>query len=603
MDQRTKIIAGLFAAVLGYVAIANVVYPQWIAPLLHIDERIAEKRAEHLKLKSFEADVAEAKGEYRHMVGRIGAFDVGKAETDVRARLNDLVERYQLEDVNVTPSRASEDRKTGVTRMQITLNATGKLAAAVQMFKEAAEFPHLLRVGSATIYPASSPGRQGPPKFNLRIPMELLVLPQHRLVGRINPEEMKQPERFVRHEDRDYSVIWTRKPFTEPIPLTAQAGKDINVKVGQKPTLVGSASGGEPPYTYQWAPSDRLENPTADKTGVDASSGWNQVYTLTVTDGAGETATSTLRVAINEPVKPPEPAIVDTTSLKPQPVDTRWPHRKQLHVTMALMHKEGDRHVGELMLSNNQSHKSEFYTIGDEFDGGKLAYVHPLGGVVHRSDEYFLVPIGAYLDQDLPAVGASREEHGALLNIVERLKEAAEAAKQAAAAAGQQAALAQEPTAQMPSDARGQSAVPAPSPMITPDQAGPPPPPGPEVAGPTESSAASPSPNPSGAQPTPSATQPDVVPAPKPPPPGGGGSNSPRRPPAVKSPNNAGGARPRAGEARLPLKPTTAPTTDKAGKAPKEGGDDAKTKSSTGDKANKKLKDFMKRKGARKPPE
>ena len=41
MDKRTKILGTAFAVVIAGMAFAEIVYPKWIEPLLHIDEEIA----------------------------------------------------------------------------------------------------------------------------------------------------------------------------------------------------------------------------------------------------------------------------------------------------------------------------------------------------------------------------------------------------------------------------------------------------------------------------------------------------------------------------------------------------------------------------------
>ena len=44
MDRRTKILAIAFGAVTAYLALVKVVYPNWLQPLLSLDERVAQRR-------------------------------------------------------------------------------------------------------------------------------------------------------------------------------------------------------------------------------------------------------------------------------------------------------------------------------------------------------------------------------------------------------------------------------------------------------------------------------------------------------------------------------------------------------------------------------
>ena len=84
---------GGFAVLVGAGLVRGVVYPTWIHPLLTIDERIAERRKALDVLEAQEAAVQQARHEYKVLVARVGSFDVGKVETEVRDRLNRLIER------------------------------------------------------------------------------------------------------------------------------------------------------------------------------------------------------------------------------------------------------------------------------------------------------------------------------------------------------------------------------------------------------------------------------------------------------------------------------------------------------------------------------
>lgn len=432
MDKRTKILVGLFGGVLAYILISSVVYPQWIEPLLNIDKRIDGEQRKHDQLTASEERVDRARHEYKALVSRVGGLDVGRVETDIRARLSKLIEKYDLQDTNVTPSRATADRKTGLMRMQITLTATGKLQAAVELLKEVAELPHLVRVANAAIYPASRSGRSNKAHMvNLRLPLEVLVLPQQRIVGRIEPEDIRQPESHVRHADRNYSVIWTRKPFREPIPLLVRTGRDIKERKGRRVSLVATVSGGEPPYSVQWTPSERVKKPASAKTSLDTSSAFSEVYTVTVWDASGETAKATINVNITDP-RPPNPIVGKRGGDKPPPLPPgpkRWRDRQYRQIRMTLLRRLGDEQFAELMVHNkkerDKTKQTAYFTVGDDFDGGKLVYVHPRGGVVRRSDEYFLYPIGELLDRDVIAGEASAEEFPDLTAIAEELRQVA----------------------------------------------------------------------------------------------------------------------------------------------------------------------------------
>ncbi len=80
-------------------------------------------------------------------------------------------------------------------------------------------------------------------------------------------------------------------------PLTANAGGDRSIVAGESTTLSGSAAGGKAPYTYKWSPTTGLGSPNAATTTAAPQA--TQVYTLTVTDAAGQTATDSITVTVS----------------------------------------------------------------------------------------------------------------------------------------------------------------------------------------------------------------------------------------------------------------------------------------------------------------
>ena len=81
-------------------------------------------------------------------------------------------------------------------------------------------------------------------------------------------------------------------------PLAAHAGSNVSVCINDSVQIGGSpaATGGTTPYTYSWTPVTGLDNPAAANPNAFPASA--TPYTLTVTDGAGNTSSSVVSVAL-----------------------------------------------------------------------------------------------------------------------------------------------------------------------------------------------------------------------------------------------------------------------------------------------------------------
>jgi len=398
MNQRTKILAVFFGAFIAYAIFSSTIYPNWIEPLLTLDQRIASKQKTLDKLNEIEDRVSKARFEYKAMVNRISTFEPSKLQNAVRVELNTLIDQHHLQEAKVTPSRISEDRKTKIKSMMITVTASGKLESVVSFMQDIVELPYLLRMGNVVIYPAGSSRRKKLKDIvNFRVPIELLILPKQRIVGLINEKDLKKPEMVIRHQGHDYSPIWKATPFLKfipPVPLQVKAGKDVRMKKGQRRSLTPIVTGGDKPYKYEWSPPEGLSDPHNPKPKINSSEPFEQEFTLTVTDAEGKTASDTIMIVVEQRGVKPIPPV-------PTARDPRWPDRRNRQIVMSLLNWVGDKRVSELMVYNKRKKTTEYFGPGAEFDGGELVFVHQTGGLVRRSNGYFIYPIGNTIDQDL----------------------------------------------------------------------------------------------------------------------------------------------------------------------------------------------------------
>ncbi len=422
-----------FGALVLYAVVGEFVYPRWIHPLLTIDRTLAGRQEVYEKLKRTEDEVRRGKEHYQALVARVGSFDTSEVQNRVRSRLTAMIEKHQLQSANISPARAAPDRKTGIATMTFTVTGTATPAATVAFLKEVAELPQVCRIGNASISPASSASRTRELEFvNLRVPIEVMVLPKQKLVGPIDLATLTPPEKVVRHENREYAIIASKEPFTEPIPVAVDAGKTVTTDQNKKANLSCKAVGGDGKYVYQWQPAEGLNNATAPNPELDTSSPRVQTYTCTVVDGHGRSATAEVQVNVRELQRPPGPPVADRPE-KPAgstgPIDKRWKERQQLQLTMTLQHTMGEKRIAEVMLMDTRSRKTRYVAVGEELDGADLIFVHPTGGLVKRDSDYMIYPIGETLASEMSVTDPLAMDYPDLIHAADQHRKALEAPK------------------------------------------------------------------------------------------------------------------------------------------------------------------------------
>lgn len=427
------------AAGAAYALLSAIVYPKLLKPMLTIDERVKVARAELDEMLDFDAKVEDARLTYRRYLDRMGSFDAAKLENDVRERLNKLIAEHELTGLTVSggSGRLSSFGKTDAKRMTLTVQATASLEGAIGFLRGVYELPHLVRVGNVSLSPSRSSRikkrKNKPSPMTVKIPIELLVLPAHKLIGkRMVDEDLHQPESLVRHEGRNYALIWERTPFTPYVkiePLVVTAGEDLDFVVNKRNvSLKGTITGGDGENVITWTTSDgtgewldKLSATNTLRPRIRTSKPFSQIFTLTVTDGSGNIGTAEVEVTISEKTSrlaengpEPEPP--------KDPGPTLWKNRNKQKVVMTLMSRDGEARHDEVMVHNSMARKSTYYRPGDEFDGGELVFVHPRGAIVRRQDEYFVYPIGAKISNDVKAKEAN--DHPTLRRVTALIREA-----------------------------------------------------------------------------------------------------------------------------------------------------------------------------------
>lgn len=89
--------------------------------------------------------------------------------------------------------------------------------------------------------------------------------------------------------------------------LTADAGTNLTVGVGQQIALQGAATGGSGVYSFAWSPGTGLSSTSVAQPVFSAATAGSYVFTLTVTDSLGAVSSDIVTVNVTSSTSPPTP--------------------------------------------------------------------------------------------------------------------------------------------------------------------------------------------------------------------------------------------------------------------------------------------------------
>ena len=246
MDKRTRILAGVFGAILAVVVFSRAIWPQWIAPLLDTETRLAELRKERDDLLAFDKRFQDAVMSYKGLAGRVGSMKTGDVRDDLHQRLGALLQKHRLAQGRISARSASTDRKNGWKMIAFNVSGEGTLLSALTFLRDLYELPHLLRVIDPRLTPQRvSRGQKKTDKVALSVTLQVLVLPSPAVLPRrLSSADLQQPDRYVRHRGVDLQYVSARQPFME---YTKPAPPRTDPKPTRQPTKVVKKDPVEPP--------------------------------------------------------------------------------------------------------------------------------------------------------------------------------------------------------------------------------------------------------------------------------------------------------------------------------------------------------------------
>ncbi|MCH8251032.1 MAG: hypothetical protein IID36_01120, partial [Planctomycetes bacterium] len=218
MDKQTKIVAAVFAVLVGYAVFDKVAYPVLDEWVLSIDATIADREEELAKLRVHEVAKNRAVSTYRKWIRRAGTYDARIVQEDIRGRINKLVETEKIAELKITSPKIHTDSKTGMQEFTFSIGGEGTLESVVRFMKATAEFPHLVRLNSSRIRPVGGKRGVTSDRVVFDLQLEVRVPDKNKIAGIVPKDRMVLPtedSKHIRYASADHSLIWKAKPFTE----------------------------------------------------------------------------------------------------------------------------------------------------------------------------------------------------------------------------------------------------------------------------------------------------------------------------------------------------------------------------------------------------
>ncbi|MEZ6083027.1 MAG: hypothetical protein R3E58_03490 [Phycisphaerae bacterium] len=213
MNQREKrlLIAMISVAVVGFGA--KYAKPVFIDPLFNTDDLIrrAQNELDDIAGQHDELETA-LRDKYISYVERTKTTNPDDARDDLYECINGLVRDAKLREALITPKepRAIEKRSKVYT-IQISMSAIGSFRQSIDFIKRFYGIPYIARFNSLKLEPTSARQRSGHDEVKLTGEIEVLVLPDEKL---LDLKIGKQPDFITKFTNKQLARLTNWKPFT-----------------------------------------------------------------------------------------------------------------------------------------------------------------------------------------------------------------------------------------------------------------------------------------------------------------------------------------------------------------------------------------------------
>ncbi len=217
MNERERKLLIVLVAAVGLGVVVKYMYPGLVKPMFEYPQRIAAA-SEELESLAFDRDQLETRlGEkYKSYVLRSGGVNAGDVFQDLQDQVYEMLRQAKLTGLRLTPRPPSEDRKTRITTLAMSVTGTGDYDQCIAFLESFYRLPYVVRLESVKFTPTAARQRAGHNEVKFDADIEALVPPASEAFG---VPQGPQPKVVARTTNRGFSQLERWTPFTQEVAV------------------------------------------------------------------------------------------------------------------------------------------------------------------------------------------------------------------------------------------------------------------------------------------------------------------------------------------------------------------------------------------------